>query len=394
MNILGKNTHSSNKKGFTLIELMVVIAIVVIFVGIILGGISTARQNAREKQRIADLGSIELGLTLYKASTGAYPVAPTALEIGKGGVLDAEIVKYMGGVPKDPLTEASAGGTYSYWYDSDFLCKGKSMKVVYVKTMEQLKNANYEEVCGGAQLPHSDRVSPSFALVKIRNISAQLSLLRDTLIPKAYAAAGTCWIPGGGNCAAVCAGAGGGFAGQCMSGEDRPAQGLSELGGAIFTHGCYGACSSPSSAGSFQTNASGIFLCYYPGQVQDSDATDITVACQCNVVDVSVCPTPPPIGAVCDSFTATPVTLPYGGGVVNLAWTTTDATGVTISGVSGALAVDGSRANVPVVATQTFALTGTGTGASCTRNVTVTVGTIPPEPPVDTAAMYIVVLTE
>jgi hypothetical protein len=77
---------------------------------------------------------------------------------------------------------------------------------------------------------------------------------------------------------------------------------------------------------------------------------------------------------MCDSFTGSPTTLPFGGGSVNLNWNTTNASGVSISHI-GSVSADGSQ-SVNVTENKTFVLTATNVaGASVTCNVPVTVGT-------------------
>lgn len=58
----------NNKKGFTLIELMVVIAIIGFMSAVILASINTARIKARDTQRIAELRNIEKAMNLYALS--------------------------------------------------------------------------------------------------------------------------------------------------------------------------------------------------------------------------------------------------------------------------------------------------------------------------------------
>jgi hypothetical protein len=86
--------------------------------------------------------------------------------------------------------------------------------------------------------------------------------------------------------------------------------------------------------------------------------------------------------ANCDAFSASPTTLPAGGGNVTLTWATTNATGVSINQGVGAVAADGSKI-VAVTATKTFTLTAVGTGGNhtCTASVTV-------QPPVYSQSSY------
>ena len=84
-----------------------------------------------------------------------------------------------------------------------------------------------------------------------------------------------------------------------------------------------------------------------------------------------------PADPVIDTFTADAMTITAGGSAT-LSWTTTNATTVSISGVSGTLAVDGSQSVSPS-ATTSYTLTargGSGTTAA-TATVRVTVG--PPD---------------
>lgn len=137
------------KRAFTLVELMVVVGIIAVIASIILASISTARQNTREKKRLADLGTIEFALTLYREKERSYPSFDSGAEIGVGGAIDAVIELYGGNVPHDPNTTGT-GGSYAYWYDSDFECYAPGQAVIYVRTMEQSKNGNYNDVCTSA----------------------------------------------------------------------------------------------------------------------------------------------------------------------------------------------------------------------------------------------------
>lgn len=91
---------------------------------------------------------------------------------------------------------------------------------------------------------------------------------------------------------------------------------------------------------------------------------------------------PPALPADCQFLTASPTTLPNGGGNVTLNWASRNATSASISGI-GSVPVNGSRV-VPVTATRTFVLTVAGgqTSDSCTATVTVQ----PPQAPAECIA--------
>jgi len=65
--------YSSSTKGFSLIELLVYIAIVMVLSGVILASVSAARLKGRDGRRVADVGRIILALEQYKDQNGVYP---------------------------------------------------------------------------------------------------------------------------------------------------------------------------------------------------------------------------------------------------------------------------------------------------------------------------------
>ena len=77
-----KNTIKSSKssktlftRGFTLIEMLVVIAIIAILSGIIIANLSGAKGKARDAKRVSDLGNIQMALELYFDRCNQYPAS-------------------------------------------------------------------------------------------------------------------------------------------------------------------------------------------------------------------------------------------------------------------------------------------------------------------------------
>ncbi len=100
-------------------------------------------------------------------------------------------------------------------------------------------------------------------------------------------------------------------------------------------------------------------------------------SCQTTVVV-----TPPPVVLVpeCLAISASPATLPVGGGITTLSWTTQNGISASLSPTLGAVALNGS-ATTSIATTTTFTLTVLGTnGQSDSCAVTVPVTTTPPAP--------------
>ncbi len=112
----------ANARGFTLIELMVVIVILLILAGMVGPRIMGRPEEARRMKAKVDIQSLETALKLYYLDNGAYPTTEQGLEalvtapaVGnlpagwrEGGYLE------KGRVPKDPW-----GNEYIYLSPGD-----------------------------------------------------------------------------------------------------------------------------------------------------------------------------------------------------------------------------------------------------------------------------------
>lgn len=102
-----------SKRGFTLIELMVVIAIIGLLATIITASLGSARAKSRDARRVADIRIIQTALQLYRNDNGMFPkniYCPSsggASPCGSTPPLNGLWPTYIAAVPKDP----SAAGT-------------------------------------------------------------------------------------------------------------------------------------------------------------------------------------------------------------------------------------------------------------------------------------------
>lgn len=97
--------------GFTLVELLIVIAILAVLTSVLMVNFEQARKKTRDARRISDLKSIQNGLEQYRVVAGAYP-AGTYPPSGTFTNGQAVTEYFPNGWPTDPRT--STATTYEY----------------------------------------------------------------------------------------------------------------------------------------------------------------------------------------------------------------------------------------------------------------------------------------
>ncbi len=118
------------RKGFTLVELMVVITIISLLASIAIASLQTSREKARDTARIRTLIEIRTALYLYRERYGRYPLnysggpiaapvfVPGGLPGGGWGACDRELPGIAGGgvpTPGCPLcSEATLVNPQAY----------------------------------------------------------------------------------------------------------------------------------------------------------------------------------------------------------------------------------------------------------------------------------------
>lgn len=124
----------SHQGGFTLIELMVVIAIIGIIMGIIAVNVNSARVSGRDAKRLGDVRQMATSFEQYYVQNGVYPTGSASIRSSGSGALlsdpaamdtaqESMVPNYVPFLPISPdpadgnCGTASGSGNNNYWYE-------------------------------------------------------------------------------------------------------------------------------------------------------------------------------------------------------------------------------------------------------------------------------------
>ncbi len=90
-----------NKRGFTLIEILISVAIIAILTAIGVVSYTSINKRSRDAKRISDLEQVRSALEMYRSDNGSYP--GTSASFQTLSTLNASLVPtYLPSIPSDP----------------------------------------------------------------------------------------------------------------------------------------------------------------------------------------------------------------------------------------------------------------------------------------------------
>jgi type II secretion system protein G len=102
------NRHTA-ERGFTLIEVMIVVAIIAILAGILIPNFVNARAQAQTSACESNLRAIATAMELYYADNQRYPDAGVIPD-----ALNTTAVTYLNNTPRDPADSGATPTKYSF----------------------------------------------------------------------------------------------------------------------------------------------------------------------------------------------------------------------------------------------------------------------------------------
>lgn len=100
-------SHTQNRRGFTLIEMMIVVLVIAVLATLVGIAVRHAGDRAKESAQVSHLDHLNWAAMMYKNDTGQYPATLEDLVAAEGtGPTGYQGPYFTPPVPKDPFTNS------------------------------------------------------------------------------------------------------------------------------------------------------------------------------------------------------------------------------------------------------------------------------------------------
>jgi general secretion pathway protein G len=134
------------RRGFTLIELVVILSILAILSGVLVPRVGSHLRSSRDARRLADIQAIREAVEQYHLDRGAFPPANTNSAFGGWDVSnDGDFIQvlcdygYLEETPRDPINDETYQYRYYVYPPGSYGCRGSgSFYVLGIRTFESV----------------------------------------------------------------------------------------------------------------------------------------------------------------------------------------------------------------------------------------------------------------
>ena len=135
-----------NKKGFTILELLISIAIIAVLSSIIMVSMTGIKKQTRDTRRMSDINEIQKALNLYFTTTNRFPIF-TSETIITGTDAFSTLLEQGGHITQVPTDPAYP--EYAYTYQSD--STGANFNLKFCMETDSIKR--FSKGCGNSVSP-------------------------------------------------------------------------------------------------------------------------------------------------------------------------------------------------------------------------------------------------